>query len=79
MELDELGNQPRTDGTMKLRYFTIQNRVTAESVKEYARANDLSLMDAKKRLENQSSTNLQYWDGHAEQWVTVPYVTEYRE
>jgi hypothetical protein len=64
---------------MKLRYFTIQNRVTAESVKEYARANDLSLMDAKRRLENTSSTSLQYWDGHLMQWITVPYVTEYRE
>jgi hypothetical protein len=64
---------------MKLRYFTMQNRVTAESVKEYARANDLSLMDAKRRLENQSSTSLQYWDGHLMQWITVPYVTEYRE
>jgi hypothetical protein len=64
---------------VKLRYFTMQNRVTAESVKEYARANDLSLMDAKRRLENKSSTNLQYWDGHLMEWVTVPYVTEYRE
>jgi hypothetical protein len=64
---------------VKLRYFTIQNRVTAESVKEYARANDLSLMDAKRRLENTSSTSLQYWDGHLMQWITVPYVTEYRE
>jgi len=36
-------------------------------------------MEAKRLLEAKSATVLQYWDGHAEQWITVPYVTEFRE
>jgi hypothetical protein len=64
---------------MKLRYLTIQNRIDSESVREYAKANDLGLMDAKKRLEAKSATILQYWDGHKEEWINVPYVTEYRD
>jgi len=64
---------------VKLRYFTIQNKVDSVKVREYALENQLNMMEAKRLLENKSSTNLQYWDGHAEQWVTVPYVTEYRE
>jgi hypothetical protein len=48
-------------------------------VREYAKANDLGLMDAKKRLEDKTATILQYWDGHKEEWINVPYVTEYRD
>ena len=64
---------------VKLRYFTIQNKVDSVKVREYALENQLNMMEAKRLLENKSSTNLQYWDGHLMQWVTVPYVTEYRE
>jgi len=64
---------------MKLRYFTIQNNVTSESVRQFAKDNECGMMEAKKRLEDKTSTVLQYWDGHAEQWITVPYVTEFRE
>ena len=64
---------------MKLRYFTIQNKVDSVKVREYALENQLNMMEAKRLLENKSSTSLQYWDGHLMQWITVPYVTEYRE
>lgn len=64
---------------MKLRYLTIQNRIDSVTVKEYAKANDLGLMDAKKRLEDKTATILQYWDGHLMQWINVPHVTEYRD
>lgn len=63
---------------MKLRYHTIQSKVNAEEVKLFAHTNQLTLMDAKRRLEDKTTTVLQYWDGHAEEWVNVPYVTEYR-
>lgn len=63
---------------MKLRYHTIQSKVNAEEVKLFAHTNQLTLMDAKKRLEDKTTTMLQYWDGHAEEWVNVPYVVEYR-
>jgi hypothetical protein len=64
---------------MKLRYFTIQNKINAEVVRAYAHENQLPTMEAKRLLEEKSATVLQYWDGHAEQWITVPYVTEFRE
>ena len=63
---------------MKLRYHTIQSKVNAEEVRLFAHTNQLTLMDAKKRLEDKTTTILQYWDGHLEEWVNVPYVTEYR-
>ena len=63
---------------MKLRYHTIQSKVNAEEVQLFAHTNQLTLMDAKKRLEDKTPTILQYWDGHLEEWVNVPYVTEYR-
>ena len=63
---------------MKLRYYSQESRISADEVKLFAATNQLSLMDAKKRLENKSGYSLQYWDGHLEQWVNVPYVTEYR-
>jgi hypothetical protein len=64
---------------MKLRYHTVQTKIDAEMVRAYALDNQLPTMEAKRLLENKSATVLQYWDGHAEQWITVPYVTEYRE
>ena len=63
---------------MKLRYHTVKNKIDASTVRQYALENQLPTMEAKRIMENQSSTVLQYWDGHAEQWITVPYVTEYR-
>lgn len=54
------------------------NRVTSSSVRAYATENQLTMMHAKKLLEDQSTTRLQYWDGHLEEWVDVPYVTEFR-
>jgi len=63
---------------MKLRYHTLQNPVNAEEVRLFAHTNQLSMMEAKKRLEDKTPTVLQYWDGHAEEWINVPYVTEYR-
>jgi hypothetical protein len=64
---------------MKLRYFTIQNRVTSETVREFAYENTCGMMEAKRRLEDKTSTVLQYWDGQLMEWVNVPYVTEFRE
>jgi hypothetical protein len=64
---------------MKLRYHTVQTKIDAEMVRAYANDNQLPTMEAKRLLENKSATILQYWDGHAEQWITVPYVTEFRE
>lgn len=64
---------------MKLRYFTIQNNVTSESVRQFAKDNECGMMEAKKRLEDKTSTVLQYWDGHVQEWINVPYVTEFRE
>jgi hypothetical protein len=64
---------------MKLRYHTVQTKIDAEMVRAYALDNQLPTMEAKRLLENKSATILQYWDSHAEQWITVPYVTEFRE
>ena len=64
---------------MKLRYHTVQTKIDAEMVRAYAHDNQLPTMEAKRLLENKSATVLQYWDGYAEQWITVPYVTEFRE
>ena len=63
---------------MKLRHLTIQNHVTAETVKNYAHENQLTLMEAKRMLEAKSTTVLQFTNGLGE-WVTVPHVVEYRE
>ena len=63
---------------MKLRYYTRMNRITSEVVRAYAHENQLTMMHAKKLLEEQSTTQLQYWDGHLEEWVNVPFVTEFR-
>jgi hypothetical protein len=63
---------------MKLRYHTLQNPINAAEVQLFAHTNQLSMMEAKKRLEDKTATVLQYWDGHAEEWINVPYVTEYR-
>jgi hypothetical protein len=62
-----------------IRYFTIQNNVTSESVRQFAEDNDCGMMEAKKRLEDKTSTVLQYWDESTSSWVNVPYVTEYRK
>jgi hypothetical protein len=62
-----------------IRYFTIQNNVTSESVRQFAKDNDCGMMEAKKRLEDKTSTVLQYWDESTSSWVNVPYVTEYRK
>lgn len=62
----------------KFRYYTIKTHVTAEQVKRYATMNQLSLMQAKRLLEKETATILQYWDGQTMEWIDVPYVTEYR-
>ena len=64
---------------MKLRYHTIKNHVDAETVSAYAYDNQLPMMQAKKMLEAETSTKLQYWDGHLSEWIDVPFVTEYRD
>jgi hypothetical protein len=63
---------------MKLRYYSQENKISREEVELFAATNQLSMMDAKQRLQNKSGYCLQYWDGHLEQWFNVPYVTEYR-
>lgn len=64
---------------MKMRYYSQENRINREQVEQYAKDNQLSMMHAKELLQNKSGYSLQYWDGHLEQWINVPYVTEYRE
>lgn len=63
---------------MKLRYLTIQNPVNAETVALFASTNQLTKMEAKRLLEDKTTTVLQYWDGHSEEWITVPHIVEYR-
>jgi len=65
---------------MKLRYHTIQSKVNAEEVKLFAHTNQLTLMEAKKRLEDKTTTVLQYLPdgGTAQDWIDVPYIVEYR-
>jgi hypothetical protein len=63
---------------MKLRYHTVQNNVDNQVIRQFVADNQVTMEQAKRMLYDKSPTVLQYWDGHAEEWVTVPYVTEYR-
>lgn len=67
---------------MKLRYVTYSNRVTAKEVHNYAVTNDLSLMEAKAVLINESEPVLQVWVpfdpfGNGT-WETIEHTIEYR-
>ena len=64
---------------MKLRWHTFKTNVTAQQVKEYANEANITLMQAKKALENQSATVLQYQvdDGFGVKWIDVPHIVEY--
>lgn len=64
---------------MKLRWLTKRSQVTADDVRCYLERNEhVSMMEAKRRLENVTGPVLQYFDKGAGVWVDVPHVTEYR-
>ena len=54
-----------------VRWLIRRNEVTAEEVREYAAANDLPLMTAKRILINESLPVLQYRNV-AGRWLDVP-------
>ena len=66
---------------MRLRWLTVKTHVDSTMVREYATVNSLSMMQAKKMLENECGPRLQYCPegGTNLDWTDVPYVTEYRE
>lgn len=64
--------------SMKLRYLTTQIKVEPHEWKQYSIDNQVSQLEAKRILEARSPTMLQYWDGHKEEWITVPFIVEYR-
>lgn len=66
---------------MRLRWVTYKTRVTGEQVKAYAYENQLSMMDAKARLEAVVGPILQYLPdgGTSQDWTPVPFTVEYRE
>lgn len=67
---------------MKLRYVTYKNRVTANEVHNYAVTKDLSLMEAKTALVNESEPTLQVWVPYDQfgngTWETIEHTIEYR-
>lgn len=66
---------------MRLRWLTIKTKVDSAMVREYATVNSLSMMQAKKLLEDERGPVLQYCPegGTNLDWTDVPHVTEYRE
>ena len=67
---------------MKLRYVTYKNRVTANEVSTYAATKDISIMEAKTALVNESEPTLQVWVTYDQfgngTWETIEHITEYR-
>jgi hypothetical protein len=68
--------------TNQLRWLALKNQVTAEAVRAYRDANDVSMQEAKAKLENSKPPVLQQWweaeDGEASlgEWRNVPVVCE---
>lgn len=66
---------------IQLRWLTVETHVTGEQVRAYAQENQLSMMDAKERLQDRMGPVLQYrkvgpYDRAV--WYDVPHVKEYR-
>jgi hypothetical protein len=62
---------------MKLRYYSTQFRVTAEYVREYADRMQISMAESKCVLESRTEPVLQYYVVEDDEWVTVPFVTDF--
>jgi hypothetical protein len=62
---------------MKLRYYSTQFRVTAEYVREYADREQISIAESKSVLESRTEPVLQYYVVEDDEWVTVPFVTDF--
>jgi hypothetical protein len=66
---------------MKLRWYSTKKHLNAYQVRDYADRANISLMQAKKELENETKPKLQYlseneWGFY---WQDVPFVVEYIE
>lgn len=58
---------------MQLRWLIRKNYITAEHVRAYAIANDVSLLAAKSALENVSPPVLQFRLQDTDMWDDVPF------
>lgn len=63
---------------MKIRWFTLKTKVTADDIHQLRKHYSFSLLELKKHLENQVGPVLQYFDEEKQEWVDVPDVVEYR-
>ena len=59
---------------MKLRYYSCRFAVTTAEVRKHREEHQLTLLEAKRQLEQRTPVRLQYFDGN--DWVNIEHVED---